>query len=285
MGAGHATAAEARSFGALLRRWRESRRVSQLELSLEAGVSARHISFMETGRATPSREMIVALASVLDVPLRERNVMMHAAGYAPVYRETSLDAPEMAQVRQALVLILKQSEPFGALVFDRSWNLVMANEGFVAFARALLGPLADPFEPYEVAPEPRLNTMKLLFDPAGWRPHIANWETVARSVLTRLQREAARDRDPGVARLLAEVLAFPGVPARWREPDFGIPQDLVIPVEMRVGDQIVRLFTTITSLGSPQDITLQELHIEAFHPADDASADFARALETQSRPR
>lgn len=284
MRAGHATAAEAQSFGALLRRWRESRRVSQLELSLEAGVSARHISFMETGRAAPSREMIVALASVLDVPLRERNVMLHAAGYAPVYRETSLDAPEMAQVRQALELILKQSEPFGALVFDRGWEIVMANEGFVNLARGLLGAGGDALEPYVVTKRPRLNSMLLLFDPAGWRPHLANWESVARAVLLRLQRDAARDRDPAIERLLAEVLAFPGVPARWREPDFGIPQDLVIPIELALGGQTARLFSTITSLGSPQDITLQELHIEAFHPADDESAAIARAL-LQNRER
>jgi transcriptional regulator with XRE-family HTH domain len=269
---------ETSSFGDLLRRWRDARRVSQLELGLEADVSARHISFMETGRARPSREMVLALSGVLDVPLRERNVLLQAAGYAPMYRETSLDAPEMAQVRQALELILRRQEPFGAIVFDRRWDLVMANAGYLGMAEALLGGPGFALAPYTVIPPPRPNLMKLLFDPDGWRPHLANWETIARGTLARLQREAARDHDPATAALLESVLSYPGVPGRWRKPDFDAPQALVIPVELRVGGRTLRLFSTIASLGSPQDITLQELHIEALHPSDEETETFVRAF-------
>ncbi|HXG65263.1 MAG TPA: helix-turn-helix transcriptional regulator [Blastocatellia bacterium] len=269
------------SFGELLRRWREARRMSQLELGLEAGVSARHISFIETGRARPSREMVIMLSGVLDVPLRERNVLLQAAGFAPVYRETSLDAPQMAQVRQALELILRQQEPFGALVFDRRWEVIMANAAYVRMACLLLGAGGAALAPYTVAAQPRLNLMKLLFDPNGWRPHIVNWEVVAASVVARLHREVLRDRDPATGKLLETILAYPGVPARWRKPDYDAPQDLVIPVEIRVADQTMRLFSTITALGSPQDITLQELHIEALHPADEATATLVRSLAAQ----
>jgi transcriptional regulator with XRE-family HTH domain len=269
---------ETNSFGELLRRWRDARRVSQLELGLEADVSARHISFIETGRANPSREMVIALASVLDVPLRERNVLLQAAGFAPVYRETSLDAPEMAQVRQALELILRRHEPFGAIVFDRRWDLVMANAAYLRMASAMIGGGGYWPAPYSVIPPPRPNLMKLLFEPDGWRPHLANWETIARGTLARLHREVARDQDPAGAELLDAVLACPGVPDRWRKPDFDAPQDLVIPVELRVADATLRFFSTIASLGSPQDITLQELHIEALHPADEATEASIRAL-------
>lgn len=278
MRAAHTQSVESSNFGTLLRRWREARRVSQLELGLEAGVSARHISFIETGRSTPSREMIVALSTVLDVPLRERNVMLHAAGYAPVYRETSLDAPEMAQVRQALELILRQQEPFGALVFDRSWTLVMANASYTRLAKMLLGEDASGLVPYTVVSHARINLMDQLFDPVGFRPHLANWEEIARGVLARLHRDVLRERDTGTERLLKRVLAYPGVSECWSDLDFGAPQDLVIPVEIRIAGHVLRLFTTITSLGSPQDITLQELHIEAMHPADDQTATLVRAM-------
>lgn len=267
-----------RSFGELLRRWRESRRVSQLELGLEAAVSPRHISFIETGRAKPSRDMVMILANVLELPLRECNVLLLAAGYAPVYRETSLDAPEMAQVRQALTLILKQQEPFGALVFDRHWNIIMVNAGYQQIVNMLFEGKASTITPYTVTPQPRLNMMKMLFDPQGWRQYLVNWEKVAASTLSRLQREAMRERNPQTLELLQEILAYPDIPRKWHEPNFDAPQDLVIPVELSVMGETLRLFSTFTSLGSPQDITLQELHIEALHPADEATAQMVRSL-------
>ena len=266
------------SFGDLLRRWRTTRRVSQLELGLDAQVSARHISFIETGRANPSREMVVILASVLDVPLRERNALLVAAGFAPIYHETDLNAPPMAQVRHALELLLKQHEPFGAIVFNRYWDLVMANRAYLNLTALLSGASESPFAPYTITPPPRLNILRLLFDPAAWKPFIVNWDQVARSTLDRLHREAVQYRDPALHELLHTLLAFPDVPARWRDPDFDTPQDVIIPVEIRLGDLTLRFFSTVTTLGTPQDITLQELSIESFHPADDQTEQLIRAM-------
>jgi transcriptional regulator with XRE-family HTH domain len=273
--------AELNSFGELLRRWREARRMSQLDLGLEAEVSARHISFIETGRSSPSREMVLTLSNVLDVPLRERNALLYAAGYAPVYRETRLDAPQMAQVRQALALILRQMEPFVAVVFDRRWDLVMVNAAYLRLSRLLSGADHSECAPLEILAEPRPNLLQLLFDPAGWRPLIVNWETVAKATLERVHRETFWDHDPLTRRLLDEILSYPDVPARWRQPDFNAPQEVIIPVELRFGAQTLRLFSTITTLGSPQDITLQELRIESFHAVDEQTEQLIRAVATQ----
>lgn len=266
------------AFGELLRSWREVRRLSQLDLALEANVSARHISFIETGRANPSREMVLMLATVLDVPLREQNTLLQAAGFAPAYRETSLTDPQMAQVRQALELILRQQEPFAALVFDRKWELVMANQAYARLVTALAGRAELIIEPYTVAPKPRLNLLRALFAPDGWRPFVVNWEALAKAMLTRWRREIVLEADVEAQQLLQEVLGYPDVPARWRNPDWASAQDLLVPVELQMGEHTLKLFTTITTLGSPQDITLQELRIEAFHPVDEATAQIVRAL-------
>ena len=266
------------TFGELLRSWRLTRRASQLELGMEAGVSARHISFIETGRANPSQEMVIVLATVLDVPLRERNLLLHAAGYAPLYSETSLDDPQMAQVRRALELILENQEPFGAVVFDRHWDIVMVNAAYVRFTSLLLGTSQNAAAPLRVISPPRPNLLHMLFDPAGWRPFITNWDVVARSLISRVHREIVLERDPATHELLSAILAYPGVPKRWSEPNFESPQDVIIPIEMRFGDQTLRFISTIATLGSPHDITLQELRIETFHPADEATADIARSV-------
>jgi len=266
------------TFGELLRSWRLTRRASQLELGMEAGVSARHISFIETGRANPSQEMVIILATVLDVPLRERNLLLHAAGYAPLYSETSLDDPQMAQVRRALELILENQEPFGAVVFDRHWDVVMVNAAYVRFTSLLLGSSQNAAAPLRVISPPRPNLLHMLFDPAGWRPFITNWDVVARSLISRVHREIVLERDPATHELLSAILAYPGVPKRWSEPNFESPQDVIIPIEMRFGDQTLRFISTIATLGSPHDITLQELRIETFHPADEATADIARSV-------
>lgn len=264
------------SFGELLRHWRTTRRISQLELGLDADVSSRHISFIETGRANPSREMVVILSSVLDVPLRERNALLVAAGFAPIYHETDLNAPQMAQVRQALELILKQHEPFGAIVFDRHWDLVMTNQAYIDMASQLSGNLSVDFAPYTITPKPRLNALKQIFDPQSWRPYIANWETVARATLERLRREAIHYNDPALHDLLQQLLAYPDVPAGLHDPDFDSPQDVIIPVEIRFGEHTLKIFSTITTLGTPQDITLQELSIESFHAADEPTEKLIR---------
>ncbi len=270
------------SFGELLRRWRTTRRVSQLELGLDAEVSSRHISFIETGRAKPSRSMVALLSNVLDVPLRERNTMLIAAGYAPLYHETDLNAPQMAQVRQALELILKQQEPFGTIVFDRQWDLVMANQAYLKLASLLSGNQETGIEPYTITSKPRLNILKMLFDPAAWRPHILNWEIVAKATLERLHREALQYRDPSLSELVQTLLAYPGVPLRWREPDIASEQDVILPVEIKLGEYSLRFFSTVTTLGTPQDITLQELSIESFHPADEQTEHLIRALASTS---
>jgi transcriptional regulator with XRE-family HTH domain len=254
--------------GPLLRRWRTARHLSQLELSQEAEISTRHVSFIETGRSRPSREMVLLLASALDVPLRERNALLQAAGFAPAYRETGLDDPAMAGMRDAVRLILKQHEPCPALAMDRHWSLVMANAPYARFLRQLLGEAAPPTPPYEVLPEPRLNTLLPLFDPALLRPRIANWQEVAGTLLRRVRREAAVEGDRRTDEILERLAGFPGVKDLMREPDALGPQALVIPVELELPGTRLRFFSTVTTLGAPQDITLAELRIEAMHAAD-----------------
>src|SRR5262249_38209314 len=222
--------AKTNTFGELLRSWRMARCISQLDLGMEAGVSARHISFIETGRAKPSNEMVIILATVLDVPLRERNLLLYAAGYAPLYGETSLDDPQMAQVRRALELILEQQEPFGAIVFDRHWDVVMVNAAYARFNSLLFGSSHKAFAPLKVISPPRPNLLRILFDPAGWRPFITNWDVVARSLISRVHREIVVERDPVTRELLSAILSYPGVPKRWGEPDFVMPQDVIIPI-------------------------------------------------------
>jgi transcriptional regulator with XRE-family HTH domain len=252
--------------------------MSQLDLGLEADVSARHISFIETGRANPSREMILMLANVLDIPLRERNALLHAAGYAPIYRETSLNDPQMAGMRHALELILKQHEVYGAIVFDRYWDIVMVNRAYARFADSLMGANSNALAPYRILPSPRPNLLHLTFDPAGLRPFIANWEEVAQSVLARFYHETMWNQDETQRELLQTVLAYPSVPARWCEPSFDSMQSPIIPLEIRLGDQTLRIFSALTTLGSPQDVTLQELRIESYHPADEATARIGQML-------
>lgn len=262
------TAVEPSGVGPLLRRWRESRHLSQLELALEAEVSARHISFLETGRAEPSREMLLTLSNVLDVPLRERNFLLLAAGYAPVYGETSLDDPRMTQVRAAVEIILKSNEPRSAIAHDRYWNVVMANAAFVQFLTVTLGQKPAGLLPLRVSAPPRLNVLHLLFDPNGLRRVIVNWEAIAKSLLNEAYRRLAWARDDTLKKLIAEILSYPGVPARWREPDLEAPHELILPMELNLDGKVARMFSTVTTVATPHDVTLQELHVEVFYPAD-----------------
>ena len=261
--------------GPLLRRWRTARGLSQLDLAQAAEVSARHLSFLETGRARPSRQMLLVLGSVLDLPLRERNALLLAAGFGPAYHETPLSEPRMAAMRAALELVLRQHEPFGAVAMDRHWNLVMLNEGYARVVGGLLGANVPAFT---VLPEPRPNGLRLLFDPRAFRPHVVNFDEVARELLARVHREALWSGDPATRALLEELLAAPGIPPSWREPDVDNAPSLLVPVGIRLGGATLRFFTTLTTLGAPQDITLQELRIESFHPADDQTAQIVRAM-------
>ena len=261
---------EAPPVGRLLRHWRHVRRKSQLTLAVEADVSPRHLGFVEIGRARPSREMVLILANALDVPLRERNALLLAAGYAPTYRETGLADREMAQARRALDGILRQQEPYPAVVMDRHWNLMLTN----AAAPRFFGIFID------LAGEPTpANVLKLMFDPAKLRPFIANWEAVAEALIQRVHREAVGGVvDDEAARLLDTLLAYPDVPRRWRAPDLGAVLTPILPVEFRTGDLTMRFFSTVTTLGTPQDVTLQEIRIECFFPADAETEARAREL-------
>lgn len=258
--------------GPLLRQWRARRRLSQLELAVEAGVSSRHLSFVETGRAQPSREMLLLLARALDVPLRDRNALLTAAGYAPIYRETPLAAPAMAQVRRALDFILRQQEPYPALVLDRHWNVLAVNEASARVQAAFL----DPARVAALGPP---NAMRLMFHPDGFRPSIVNWEATAASLIQWLHRDVISGLG-GVEtrRLLEELLAYDDVPQRFRTLDLDVSPAPFLPLDFRKGDLELRYFTTLTTLGTPHDITAQELRIEAFFPADDATEAASRRL-------
>jgi transcriptional regulator with XRE-family HTH domain len=254
--------------GPLLRRWREARHLSQLELALDAEVSARHISFLETGRAEPSRAMLLTLANVLDVPLRERNFLLLAAGFAPIYGETGLEDPRMAQVRAAVEIILRNNEPRSAYAHDRHWNIVMANHAFIKFLTLVIGEPPAGLGPLCVSTAPRVNVLRLVFDPDSVRKVIVNWETIAKSLLNEAYRRLAWARDDTLQNLISEILGYPGVPERWREPDLDAPHDLILQMELKFGGTIARMFSTVTTLATPNDVTLQDLHIEAFYPAD-----------------
>jgi transcriptional regulator with XRE-family HTH domain len=254
--------------GALLRHWRTARRLSQLELALDADVSSRHLSYVETGRAQPSREMVLRLADTLEIPLRERNVLLVAAGYAPRYFETGLAAPEMAQVRSAIELILRHQEPYPAFVLDRHWDVRMANQAAARCNRFLLG--ADPTES---------NMIRLVLHPLGLRPVMANWEETAGDLIRHLHNQiAASPRDERATGLLAEVLAYPGVPARWRTREIGAPTTPLLTTIFRKDGTELRFFSTFTTFGTPHDVALEELRIECSFPADEATAAACHAL-------
>jgi transcriptional regulator with XRE-family HTH domain len=258
-------------FGHLLREWRARRRVSQLDLSMEAGVSSRHVSFVETGRSRPSREMVLLLARVLDVPLRDRNDLLAAAGYAALYRASDLDAPDLEQARRALDFMLRQQEPYPAIVVDRSWTILKANGGAAR--------LVETFADAAAAPEWGGNAMRLMFHPRGLRPHIANWEAMAAALIQWLHRDVLSSfGGEETRRLRDELLEYPGVPARWRTLDLDASTAPFLAIEFVKGDLELRYFSTLTSLGTPHDITLQELRVEAFFPADERTEEASRRL-------
>jgi transcriptional regulator with XRE-family HTH domain len=237
--------------------------MSQLDLALRAGFSARHVSFIETGRTQPSREALVAIADTLDVPLRERNSLLEAAGYAHMYRQTPLAADEMAHIRSVLEFILARHEPYGAVVLDRYSNCLLGN----APSARLIAALVDPSLMTEHA-----NLLRLVFHPLGIRRCIVNWDEVARHLFGRAERELARFAgDQTAAALLAELREYAGTAVH--EPPHATLRttDLLLPVHIRKNDLDLRLFSTIMTLGTPHDVTLQELRIETFFPADAAS--------------
>jgi transcriptional regulator with XRE-family HTH domain len=273
-----ATASQPDMFGPMLRAWRRRRGASQLALALQSGVSQRHVSFLESGRAKPSREMVVQLTTALDVPLRQRNTMLLAAGFAPVYRETSLGAPELTPVRQAIDRMLKQQEPYPAVVIDRLWNLLDANEAAVAFTVFLNeGPPPPPL------PGKQPNLLRSLLDPKGLRPKLANWEEVARYLVSTTYAEILADGgEPKALAFIEEVMAYPDVPASFRKLRFEERPQPVLTLDYIVGGKSLSVFTTIATLGTPQDVTLQEVRIECFFPADDRSDALFRSLAAKN---
>ena len=251
--------------GELLRDWRLRRRLSQLDLAGDAGVSARHLSFVETGRARPSRDMVLHLADQLEIPLRERNVILVAAGFAPVFPERRLDDPALASARRAVDVILKGHEPFPALVVDLRWNLVAMN-GAVPQLLADVDPALLEGQP---------NVVRLALHPKGLAPRIANHAEWRTHLLERLQRQVAITADPGLIALLEELKSYPVPPASdRRQEDLG---DVAVPFQLMVGDRLLSFFSTTTVFGTAVDITLSELTLETFFPADEATAQALRA--------
>jgi len=250
------------NFGVLLRNWRGVRRVSQLDLALDAEISTRHLSCVETGRAQPSREMVLRLAEALRVPLRERNALLLAAGYAPLYRHTSLDAPELEAARRAVEVLIAQLEPNPVLVMDRYWNILRMNAG--AQRILALFPGCDSVTP--------LNGPRLVFHPQGLRPFIENWNVLAAHITRRVHREVADNpSDETLKRFLEELLSYPGVPSRWRTPDLDGTPPPFLTINYKWKNSTLRLFSALTTLGTPLDVALQELRIETLFPADEAT--------------
>jgi transcriptional regulator with XRE-family HTH domain len=248
--------------GDLLRGWRQRRRLSQLDLSLEAEVSARHLSFVETGRSKPSRELVLHLAEHLDVPLRERNSLLLAAGYAPVYQERSLEDAEMDPVREALDLILSGHEPYPAVIVDRRWDLVTGNGAALTLFTAGVAP--------ELL-EPPVNVYRLGLHPDGLAPRVRNMAEYSTHLLIRLQREVALTGDAALAALLDEVRSYPDL-THPTSVDADPARMLFLPMEFTTVDgQELSFFSTLATFGTALDITVAELSIEAFFPADAAT--------------
>jgi len=261
-------------FSAALRYWRGKRGYSQLQLSDIGEVSQRHISFLESGRSQPSKSLILKLGTVLDIPLRQRNVMLLAAGFAPAYQERRLSDPEMFVVQQALTFMLAQQAPYPALVVDRLWNLQLSNSPAAAMIRWLLGMPADQQIPDDGA----INVLRLMFDPNGLRPYIVNWQEVFADLLQWIQREAMSD-GPGseATALLAELAQFAGPVPERDAPATDRTALPFLPVTLRKDGVELNLFTTIATLGTPRDVTLHELRIECFFPADEATREWFQA--------
>jgi len=251
------------ALGHLLREWRAARGMSQLDLALRAGFSSRHVSFIETGRTQPSRQALLVLAEALDVPLRERNRLLAAGGYAHVYRQTPLAADEMSHVRGVLQFILDRHAPYAAVVLDRYSNCLMGNGA----SEKLLAALVDPS-----LMSGHVNQLRLVFHPLGARRWIVNWDEVAWHLLSRAERDLGEASEDEVgSALLAELREHAGpLQRRPRGPALKAA-DVLLPIHLRTRDLELRLFSTIMTLGTPQDVTLQELRIETFFPGDAAS--------------
>ncbi len=272
-------------FGRLLRHWRSQRHVSQLALALQAEVSARHLSWLETGKAQPSRAMVLRLAERLDVPLRERNALLGAAGYAPMFAERALDDPALAPARAVLQRLLSAHEPWPALAVDRHWNLVAHNR---LVPLLLAGASAALLQP-------PVNVLRLSLHPQGLAPRIANLMAWREHVLARLRRQLASSGDAVLAALLAELQALPAPagaapPAVEGQADGPVegpaegPVDFAVPISLQTEAGRLNFITTVTVFGAPHDVTLSELAVETLLPADEATAHALRAMLAAANP-
>jgi transcriptional regulator with XRE-family HTH domain len=255
------------TFASQLRSWRQRRGYAQLALAGRAGISQRHLSFLELGRTLPSRDMVTRLAAALDLPLRQYNVLLLAAGFAPEWRQRDLAATDLSQVTSALDHMLAQQEPYPAVVVDRHWNLLRSNAGAVRLVAFLVGP---------IAPGTPINLADALVAPDVLRPHLLNWAEVVRHFIRSVEADAKADGLMETAALLDRLMAYKGVRMALNAPANGPGTGPVLAMHFRKADTSLRLFTTIATLGTPQDVTLQELRIECFFPADEETATILR---------
>jgi transcriptional regulator with XRE-family HTH domain len=261
------------SLGRLLRQWRQVRGMSQLELALATGISSKHLSFVETGRAQPGRDVVLRLASALDLPLRDRNAALMAAGYAPMYGQNRLDSPEMAPVARAVEFMLRQQEPYPVVVADRFANILRRNQATERLLTWLLGEAAG------ANASGCDNLYRLVLCPEGLRPLIRNWQEVARQVVMRVRRElSAMPAGPEGPAFLEELLNMPGLPDDCYDATPEVVAPPVVSTIIEKDGRVISLFHTITTLGTPQDVTLQELRIETSFPADAETEAFLRQL-------
>ncbi len=264
------TSPSVQHFGDYLREWRQRRRMSQLDLALEAEISTRHLSFLETGRSQPSREMVQLLAEKLDMPLRERNVMLAAAGFAPVYSERSLDDPAMQSMREAIDLVLKGHEPYPALAVDRHWSLVAANSALFSLVQGV-----DP-----ALLKPPVNVLRLSVHPAGLARRIVNFSEWRDHLIARLHHQVNVTGDAALASLIEELRAYPIPDAAKRS---AAPRrdhtGIVVPLQLTTEEGVLTFFSTTTIFGTPVDVTLSEIAIEAFFPADPETAGALRRMD------
>ena len=263
---------------ALLKQWRAQRGLSQLDLALAADVSARHVSFIETGRSLPSSEMVLRLASTLSVPLRQVNTMLVAAGHDPVYDDDAAEMPPM--VRRAIDLLMAHHEPFPVVVVDRTYDVVDLNRSAIAVLGAVLGlpPTGVPADAGDIA-SLGLNLMRLTFDPLGAQPWLVNFDEVGSQLLWRLQRESLGQPDDGELRArLDEILEMPTVAPDWRDVDLSTPAEPALVLHLRRDDLELRFLTTVTSFQAPQNVAVEQLQIEHWFPTDEPTAQACRTL-------
>lgn len=248
------------AFARLLRDWRQKRRLSQLDLALASGVSQRHVSFLESGRANPSRGMILQLAETLEVPLRDRNAWLTSAGFAPIFQGRSLDDPQMAQVMSAVRMMLRAHEPFPAIALDRAWNIRLSNSSFDR-----LGDMLGDDIWTRVGGEQR-NLMRLFFHPRGIRPLVTNWSAVGPLIWRRAQREAETLGGKEMKAVLADLAPLQDDDTLWSAADAALVP--VLPFDMQVKGVNVSMFAVVATFGTAQDVTADELRIETLFPAD-----------------